>query len=312
MDRPRGLPDRKLYKGVNVSSFFDEASYLAFCVHEFRPDDVLALTYPKCGTTYLQKLLYLVTRVDATGDIPTLDADKDAAVAYGQLYPEWLHRDETGHPPFPSFTLDDILHQASPRIFSSHLRADLLPPPVGRVLIMLRNPKDVYVSLHCMQNKLHTVPWCTTTDNVGSLDRFLPGANCDAIYGDYFGYMRHLQAYVNAYPSHCLVLYYEAFLSDFDAQLEVLAAFLGLAKLTPAKRQAVAAQASFRAMQAAHANSMRAMLFRKGECGDWKHYVDVATAQGRSPSAAQWARFDAELAALTDVPIAQPLWQWMH
>ncbi|OQR84683.1 AP-4 complex subunit mu-1 [Achlya hypogyna] len=303
------VPPPRLFRGINVGDFFNETSYTAFCALAFEPSDILALTPAKCGTTYLHKILYLLTRLNDKG----LAAETDTSViAQGQFYPEWMH-DKTGHPPFPDHTLDEVLYQPSPRIFSSHMRADMVPAIAGRVVCMLRNPKDAYVSLHFMRNKLSgdVVPWLSTPTTTGSYQGYLPGKALNMMYGDFFGYVRHLQAYADAHVGRVLVLYYEEMLQAFDTQLTKLAAFLEL-PLTAAKRAAITRQASFQSMQAENAHSRRAFLFRKGTTGDWKSYVGVDTPHGPSPTAEQWAAFDEELATLRDLPLAQPLYQWMH
>ncbi|CAK4412002.1 unnamed protein product [Aphanomyces euteiches] len=66
-ERPRF--DR-VVNGVAVGPGFNQDGYDAFYNLDFKQDDIVALTYGKCGTTYLQKILYLLTRLDDSGNFP--------------------------------------------------------------------------------------------------------------------------------------------------------------------------------------------------------------------------------------------------
>ncbi|OQS04426.1 amine sulfotransferase-like isoform X1 [Thraustotheca clavata] len=311
------IPPVKYWRGVNVGGLFNEASYLAFYDLEFKSDDIIALTFAKCGTTYLQKLLYLITRLDGDGNEPE---DKVSAIAQGQLYPEWLHTVKNRRP-FPDVTLDEVLYQPSPRIFCTHMTPEFLPPqaPTGKMVCMIRNPKDAFVSFHSMIDKIYKknqgpdrfLPWLTKEDGeLGCYEGYMPGGDI-TFYCDYFAYLRKMQEYADAHPNQFLALYYEEVLEDVEGNIKKLADFLGY-ELTDAKLEAIKQKSSFQSMQAETANTNRAMFFRKGGHGDWKNHVDVDTPQGPSPSAEQWARFDEELEKLQDLPLAQPIFKWMN
>uniref|UniRef100_A0ACD6A9H8 Uncharacterized protein n=1 Tax=Avena sativa TaxID=4498 RepID=A0ACD6A9H8_AVESA len=113
-----------------------------------RSDDVLLVTYPKCGTTWLKALAFTVTNrllhpAHAAGD----DAHPLLARHPQDLVPylEMPYRQLQQH---PVAELEEI---ASPRLLSTHLPVTLLPPSVldlgCRVVYLCRNPKDVLVSL---------------------------------------------------------------------------------------------------------------------------------------------------------------------
>jgi hypothetical protein len=68
----------------------------------------------------------------------------------------------TTHNPFdnskcPTRTWSDLVGQADPRLFSSHIRADLLPRDLlkgtGKLIYVLRNPKDELTSMHFFQGE---------------------------------------------------------------------------------------------------------------------------------------------------------------
>ncbi|CAK4666612.1 unnamed protein product [Aphanomyces euteiches] len=303
------MTDLRCVKGIAVSSRFSEDGYNAFYNLDFKPDDIVALTFAKCGTTFLQKILYLLTRLDETGDFPpTYDSAKDT-VALGQFYLDWMHRDK-GHGPYPDNTIDDIVNQPSPRIFSTHLRPEMVPPHVAdkaRVVYMLRNPKDTFVSFHHMVAKMRggvQGGWLGTPEHQGTYSYYMERS--------YFEHLKAMQTFIDEQANgRVLVLYYEDVVTNVRDNVRKLAAYLNV-PLSDAKLDAIVTKSSFSNMQAA-APEHRQMLFRKGGNGDWKNYIDTVDKDGMpTPSAEQWQRFDDELAKLKDLPLAQPLFQWMN
>ncbi|KAG9403561.1 hypothetical protein AC1031_006204 [Aphanomyces cochlioides] len=302
----RTLPHHR-FRGFPVEPHFNEEGYNAFYHLDFKPEDIVALTFAKCGTTFLQKTLYMLTRLDDTGNFaPTYESAKDAA-SFGQVYLDYLHH-ERGRMPSPELSIQDMLDQPSPRIFSTHLRPELQPPKLAetaRIVYMLRNPKDAYVSLHHMLEKMHIVRggWLGRDDHDGSYSFYMEG--------NYFEHLKAMQTFMDDHAKcRILVLYYEDMVTNFDDNLTKLAAFLDI-PLSDAKRQAVTTKTSFAAMQS-EAPTHRQLFFRKGGNGDWKNYVDTVDRNGSpTPTADQWRQFDVEIDKLQDLPVAQPLFQWM-
>ncbi|KAG9403565.1 sulfotransferase, cytosolic, 6B, member 1 [Aphanomyces cochlioides] len=285
------MTDLRYVKGIAVSSRFSEDGYNAFYNLDFKPDDIVALTFAKCGTTFLQKILYLLTRLDETGD-----------------FPPTMHRDK-GHGPYPDNTIDDIVNQPSPRIFSTHLRPEMVPPHVAdkaRVVYMLRNPKDTHVSFHHMVAKMRGVQggWLGTPEHQGTYSYYMEKS--------YFEHLKAMQTFIDEQANgRVLVLYYEDVVTNVRDNVRKLAAYLNV-PLSDAKFDAIVTKSSFSNMQAA-APERRQMLFCKGGNGDWKNYIDTDVKDAMpTPSTEQWQRFDDELAKLKDLPLAQPLFQWMN
>ncbi|KAG9403563.1 sulfotransferase, cytosolic, 6B, member 1 [Aphanomyces cochlioides] len=257
-----------------------------------------------CSTTYLQKILYLLTRLDDSGNFPPgYDSSTDVA-AQGQLYVDWMYH-ERGRGMFPNHTIEDMLAQPSPRIFSTHLRAELLPPQIpAKVVYMVRNPKGAYMSFHHLMTKMNFSKgaWIDTDDQQGSYSFYMQGF--------YFDHLKAMQSYVDKNAkTPFLSLYYEDVVTNFDDNVRKLAHFLDI-PLSDSKLQAVKSKSSFSTMQAAEPEH-RQKLFRKGVNGDWKNFVDTIDKYGwPTPSTAQWERFDDEMAKLKDLPLAQPLFRW--
>ncbi|OQS06441.1 hypothetical protein THRCLA_20375 [Thraustotheca clavata] len=296
------------FQGVNVGPFFSEEGYKAFYELDFCADDIIAITYAKCGTTYIQKLLHLLTNLDDNGnEIPSINSN-------GQIYPEWLHS-ELGHVPFTHVTIDQVLYQPCPRVFSTHMNPSLLPPGIkqnGKVVYMLRNPKDAYVSWHFMLSRLlrQKINWVPNENYQGTLLSYFPGPKNTMMYGDYFSFLVEMEKFAHDHlTGRYIVLYYEEFLDDFDTQLTKLADFLDI-KLSHKKRAAISHKTSFNTMRDKAAGRQK-ILYRKGTSGDWKNYVDEVDESGPTPTPEQWSRFDEELDKLKNYEFARPLYKWM-
>uniref|UniRef100_A0A0E0QL66 Sulfotransferase n=1 Tax=Oryza rufipogon TaxID=4529 RepID=A0A0E0QL66_ORYRU len=116
-----------------------------------RPDDVLLATYPKCGTTWLKALSFDIANrsrhpVAGAGDHPLLTTHPQDLVPFIETPFRHLH---------PLSALDAL---PSPRLLSTHLPHQLLPPRVAelgcRIVYLCREPKDVVVSTWHFMNKV--------------------------------------------------------------------------------------------------------------------------------------------------------------
>ncbi|CAK4666631.1 hypothetical protein AeMF1_012172 [Aphanomyces euteiches] len=280
-ERPRF--DR-VVNGVAVGPGFNQDGNDAFYNLDFKQDDIVALTYGKCGTTYLQKILYLLTRLDDSGNFPPgYDSSTDVATE-GQLYLDWMYH-ERGRGTFPNHTIEEMLAQPSPRIFSTHLHGKLLPPNIPA--------KVVYMASQTAHGSTRTT-------------------REDRIRTTWKDFTLTISNYVDKNPKMSfLPLYYEDVVTNFDDNVRKLAQFLDI-PLSDSKLQAVKSKSSFSTMKAAEPKH-RQKLLRKGVNGDWKNFVDTIDKDGwPTPSTAQWERFDDEMAKLKDFPLAQPLFQWME
>ncbi|XP_014679741.1 PREDICTED: sulfotransferase 1C4-like, partial [Priapulus caudatus] len=101
-----------------------------------RDDDVWVLTYPKCGTTWTQEMVWMICH------------DADSALA----------RSATIMDRFPMLDTPDgaeisrLAARASPRYIKSHLPLCLLPRGLlhskAKIIYTVRNPKDTSISLY--------------------------------------------------------------------------------------------------------------------------------------------------------------------
>jgi hypothetical protein len=202
---------------------------------------------------------------------------------------------------------DEYTSQPSPRLFTTHLTKNMLPQRLvakdgkGRLIILLRNLKDVLVSNHFFWGEPKD-GWLGNEHGAGSLARFLDPDTPNA-YGSMFQWVKdnHDATEMMADTGRVHVMYYEAMKEDMPRALDGLGRFLGVT-LTDAKREALLRETSFQAMKKGQDSERDGKwlkgVMRKGEVGDWKNYL----------TAAEWSRFDAVFdERLGDVPLAMPL-----
>ena len=124
---------------------------------KIRSDDIFVLCWAKSGTTWTQEMVWCICN--------NFDLEAAKASLLSERVP-WIDRDivlEHSKPIKEDGTvyelLPAILSAESPRILKSHLPLCLLPPKLletCKVVMCLRNPKDVVVSYYYHQ-KLFTV-----------------------------------------------------------------------------------------------------------------------------------------------------------
>ena len=139
---------------------------------ELRSDDVFVVSWPKNGTTWTQEMVWCICN------------DYNVESAKSELLDTRVPFLEVGHildhlvemgpddndskltqmfPMYPS--MEKMLDRKSPRIFKSHLPFYVLPPKLidsCKVVICLRNPKDVAVS-YFHHHKMRPVSSLTKT-----------------------------------------------------------------------------------------------------------------------------------------------------
>jgi len=292
-----------------MPSFFNEEGCKLFGDLELEADDVVLVSFPKAGTTWVNKIIHCLLRMDESGVLPAINGDLGAS---GQVYPDWLPAQKPADPSWPGIgpgglfgkvDFADLCAQPRPRLFTTHLPAELLPRSLartGRLVYVLRNPKDCLNSLHFFRGEAKD-GWLGNEHGPGSLERFLTGVNA---YGSFFDHVLSLSGFIEGLAAdRVLVIYYEDLRSDHSAGVQQLDDFLKV-PLPEAKLQAVCAATSFKAMSSGSAGKeVSAMLCRKGICGDW---------QGAPLSREQWARMDRAFEAhLGSCPLAQPMQRWL-
>jgi len=331
-------PSGRQYKGMPVPFWFHDKSADAFRAMSMRDDDVILSSMVKAGTTWVHKILHSLLHVyDDEGNIIPGSNDEGSIGASGQIYPDAmpLNREEQkkmleeadgGGPAkfvrdhFGDFTFQELCDQPPPRLISTHLFGmNLLPEELlgtdetegrGRLVIVLRNLKDVMCSLHFFLGEAKD-GWLGNEHGPGSFNRFID-EKCPNAFGSPLDWTADQDKVVTFLQEQAaklckkervLVVYYEGLKADLPAQLDRINGFLGLSSLTAEKRTAVADACGFSAMKGGGAGRLTNSIMRKGSIGDWRNHLNKEL----------WEKFDDIFARkLGNVDIARPLrhYQW--
>ncbi|XP_046542790.1 sulfotransferase 1C2-like [Haliotis rubra] len=233
---------------------------------ELRDDDVLVAAYPKCGTHWLWEI---VTMLKAGNSEYNKKAKEIAMLG------------------MPKFERADEL--PSPRVLNSHLNFRHLPEKLVekkiRTIFIMRNPKDVSVSLF---NHLNGIKLSFRFDGTYSefLDLFLEGKVAS---GDYVDYVKDwLQVKQDNPDLPMLTLFYENLKKDPVKNIKTVADFIGV-PVSDELCEQIAEACSFKKLKSAdtevkeHTTNPLSMwkegrqgVYRKGEVGDWKNWITVA------------------------------------
>jgi len=323
--RPRGTSaassfTQKITKieGVPVPFWFRNDTFQRFRDLDLRDDDIILSSGVKMGTTWVTKILNsLLHDFDDDGNTTPMYMDDSFPNRLGQTYPDALFpsrdvlrremddlmaKTPKGREPissnFGDFVFDDLIHQPTPRLFSSHLFGKkLLPkrlfdgwveqrdgtiatgPPSrgqrgkGRLIVVVRNLKDTLTSLHFFRGEPKD-GWDGNEHGPGSFRRFIDLEDCPNAYGDSFHWIKASAEAVEAVGSdRVLVVYYEALKANVRAQLRRINDFLGLPPLTDAKSRAIADACSASKMRSETGGRFKYAI-RKGSVGDWVNYLN--------------------------------------
>ena len=162
-----------------------------------RPDDIWLVTYPKCGTTMTQELLWQMSRgcdvnseeskTDLTLRSPFLEASglRGVCTCQGCLI-KW-HQ-------LPLQVQDSIGYAESltgPRILKCHLPVSMLPPSVleiSKVVLVARNVRDACVSFYHHDNLFNAIKWDESAWFEDYVKFFMDGR--PIIGGDYWTHLK--------------------------------------------------------------------------------------------------------------------------
>ncbi|XP_070204183.1 sulfotransferase 1A1-like isoform X2 [Littorina saxatilis] len=236
-----------------------------------REDDIVIAAFPKCGTHWIWEVTQMLTKGKAEHD----PLPKEMVMV--------------------EFNPVEVLEPVpSPRVINSHLFLRQLSKEVvtkrSRIIHVIRNPKDVAVSLyfHMLQIKGFK------DDGVLDLAKgFLHGGISPGSYFDYFAYMKEMTQWQREHPEVPVInIYYEDVKKDPVKCVRQLAEFLKV-DASDQLCEDIADQCSFKKLkQADETVKVKdttpdrhifkggvSKLYRKGEVGDWKNYFTVALSE---------------------------------
>ncbi|KAJ4759255.1 Sulfotransferase [Rhynchospora pubera] len=248
-----------------------------------RPTDLLLVTSPKSGTTWLKAMIFAtLTRTS---------------------YPLDQHPLHTHNPHQCVTNLERVFSTGrrqiieaipSPRVFNSHLPYSVLPQTIidsdCRIVYVWRDPKDVLISMWYFSGKI-----MGGADKIATFeevyDSFCQGVNN---YGPIWSHVLGYWEESKQRPEKILFLKYENILQEPVKHAKKLAHFIGCPYSEAEENQGVVEQivelCSFGKLKNMDVNnneipSMSAhnispsYFFRKGEAGDWKSHLTQEMAE---------------------------------
>ncbi|XP_053299348.1 sulfotransferase family 5A, member 1 [Pleuronectes platessa] len=228
----------------------------------FRDTDVLIVSYPKSGTTWMQEIVTLVAN---RGD-PHLN----------QTVPNW-----TRAPWLEQYYSAAVLEASSPtkRTITTHLPHHLLGPALqgskAKVIYVSRNPKDVVVSFYHFHKMANFLPCAGTFEEF--LNKFLEGT---LNFGSWFDHIKGWTSQMASMDNLLHVTYQEMSL-DLHGAIRRVSSFLDCPLVEEEVNKSVQ-HCSFARMKnnnmvnytlIAHEimDHSKGSFMRNGKTGDWKN-----------------------------------------
>ncbi|OWM90053.1 cytosolic sulfotransferase 15-like [Punica granatum] len=254
-----------------------------------RDSDVLIVSKPKSGTTWLKSLAFSAlyraqfNPSEANANHPLLYSNPHALVHF-------LEQKYRGQ---PAGQVPDLTGFANPRLFATHVPYDSLPESIHRshckVIYICRNPLDVVVSLW------HFVAQVDAGDRAGgwsSMEEFFDNF-CQGIdgYGPFWDHMLGYWKASQERPEKVLFLKYEDLKEDTAGNLKRISEFMGVPFSEEEERNGVVEEivkmCSLSSLKELEVNKTGRSIssfedksyFRKGEVGDWVNYISPSMAE---------------------------------
>ncbi|WVZ83669.1 hypothetical protein U9M48_030799 [Paspalum notatum var. saurae] len=256
-----------------------------------RPTDILVVTLPKSGTTWIKSLLFATVR---RGEHPpAAAADHPLSSSGPHECVRSLENQVYAHDEAP-----DLRGLPDPRLFATHVPYAALPRSVAaaaagcKVVYVCRDPKDTLVSFWHFQNRIRAARGQEPLDVDAAAGFFCDGVSPFGPYWD------HVLGYWRAHrdrPDRVLFLRYEQMWSDPAAHVRRLAEFAGLpfggGDRDADEVDAVVRLCSFERLSGLEVNRAgktrfvggaaldNSYFFRRGVVGDWVNHLPVETAR---------------------------------
>lgn len=195
-------PPTRVIEGMLWSHYFPEQCVRSALAYQPLPDDVFIVSYPKCGTTWLQYLVYNIY----SGAVPPRNRE--------QFWDNTPFLEMRG--------AERSVLRSKPGAIKTHLPFDRQPySPQAKYLYITRNPFDCCVSYY--YHTKHLPGYCFEQ---GTFDEFFElFITGDVEFGDYFDHL--LSWYAHRSDPNVLFLTYEELKRDTAAAVVKIAGFLG-------------------------------------------------------------------------------------
>ncbi|XP_068116067.1 sulfotransferase 2B1-like [Hyperolius riggenbachi] len=230
---------------------------------QFKEGDVVIVTYPKSGTTWMQEILTLIYS----------QGDPEIATTV----PNWERTPWLEHIYFK-----DLLKEGEgPRIITTHLPSEVLAPALqdtkAKVIYIARNPKDVAVSYYYFHKMAKFLP------EVGSFPEFLQlFLEGKVHYGSWFDHVKGWHRQKKNLDFFYIT--YEDLQKDLRRSIKKVCGFLGcpmyteeVDKVEQHCRFSVMSQnamVNYTLIPREILNHDQSKFMRKGIVGDWKEHMN--------------------------------------
>ena len=266
--------------GMRVPSNFVKQN-LGEKIYNFklRPDDVWIVTYPKCGTTWTQEILWqIINDFDLETATSKKEQERVPFLEIGALRSSQRHQDSIKKPPFVQdpIAFADNLPTTKPRVIKSHLTFEMLPPKLldtCKVVYVCRNPKDTIVSFF----KMHEIVTPEMGDDFGAFADLVMEGNI--VYGSYWEHLK--SGWSRRNHPNLKFIWYEDLKRDTPGEIEAIGEFLGQ-KLTKEQVKSLCHTTNIDTMRERSRNlakdekekQVADKFFRKGKVGNWTEYLE--------------------------------------
>jgi len=266
------------YKGIRFGKFTNPELLQRTENHKFRSTDIIVATYPKCGTTVTQEIVWHIRNKDKV--------QKD--VQYGDLFSRFPYIELNPKILRPDIPFGIDLVENDPRerrlikthcplrFFNTDDGGNTLYDPKKssanpKVIVVTRNPFDTAVSFYHFHNSNPAIDW------QGSWEEFFEMfAQNMAMYSSFTEWILEYWRIIKSGNSENLLLIkYEDIVMNMEGEVKKIAEFLG-EDLTEEQLEIIAHNCTFKSMSKEGKNNavgvFANVLFRKGEIGDYKNY----------------------------------------
>uniref|UniRef100_A0A8C5R4C3 Sulfotransferase n=1 Tax=Leptobrachium leishanense TaxID=445787 RepID=A0A8C5R4C3_9ANUR len=251
--------------GIQLPGHLHTAQSLQYAQEfQFQEGDIVIISYPKSGTTWMQEILTLIYS----------QGDTEVATSV----PNWERAPWLEH----TFFKDLLKEGEGPRIITTHLPSELLAPALqnskAKVIYVARNPKDVAVSFYYFHKMAKFLP------DFDSFTEFLQKFQDGQVhYGSWFQHVKGW--YAQKTNLGLFYITYEALQKNFRHSLKKLCKFLGCPMYSreldqiqnhckfPVMSQNV--MVNYTLIPHKIMDHDQSKFMRKGIVGDWKeHFTD--------------------------------------
>ncbi|KAL1534725.1 cytosolic sulfotransferase 17-like [Salvia divinorum] len=236
------------------------------------PSDVMLVTFPKTGTTWLKSLLYSILNRSSKHKLVAEHPHELVPFLEIQVFAE------VDEPP--------VLAAPSngPRLFATHIPYQLMAKTLDssqcKVVYLTRNPKDTLVSLWHFVNKWNKENPNQSWSLDDATDKFCRGVS---LYGPYYDHVIGYKELSLKRPENVMFVTFEEMLEDPHNYVKKLGDFLGCPFEEGDEVDEIVKNCSIEVLSSHDVNKSEESpawfslpynsFFRKGKIGDYKNYL---------------------------------------